>query len=255
MPNPGYRRVASGWIRAGQQGYDSVPASYGGEVALQPGDGVFETVKVVEGRPVAVDRHLVRMTASAAALGLPEPDLDAIRHALVAESRHLALGRVRVVWTGEVAVTAAATTAPAASAYVVTSSWPRNERGPLVGHKTTSYADDVVALAHARASGADEALLADQQGRLSEGTTTNVFYVVGGELRTPSLATGCLPGIARALVLEQYDAVETDAPLQEVRAEASEVFLTSSLRGIQPVRRWDDRDLAVPVVARVLLGG
>jgi branched-chain amino acid aminotransferase len=218
-------------------------------VAREVGDGVFETVKVVGGRPFALGRHLARLRASAAALGLPEPDDEELRARVAAAVAEAApLMRVRLTWAfpGVAVAVAAPTQPPAAAAYVVTSPWPRNERGPLSGHKTTAYADEVVALAHAREQGADEALLADQRGRLSEGTASNVFYVVDGELRTPSLATGCLPGITRALVLEWWGAVETDAPLAEVRRGASEVFLTSSLRDVQPVRRWDDGALEGP---------
>lgn len=217
---------------------------------MQAGDGVFSTVKVVEGRPFALDRHLARLARGARAVGLPEPSEAAVRREVgaVLGREHLALGRMRVTWTAPGLVTVAAVPTPPAapSAAVVTVPWPRNERGPVVGHKATSYADDVVALAHARAQGADEGLLADQAGRLSEGTTTSVFYVLDGELCTPSLATGCLPGITRALVLEWYGATELDAPLAEIRARAGEVFLTSSLRDVQPVHRWDERELPAP---------
>ena len=79
--------------------------------------------------------------------------------------------------------------------------WPRNERGALAGLKTTSYAENVVALAYAKRLGAGEALFADTRGRLSEGTGSNVFVVLGDRLVTPALTTGCLAGVTRALVL------------------------------------------------------
>lgn len=219
-------------------------------MALRAGDGIFETLKVVAGRPFALGHHLERMRASAAALGLPEPDQDEVarRVAEAVAGESAPLLRVRVTWTapGLAVAVAVAARPPAPAAYVVTAPWPRDERGALAGHKTTAYAGEVVALARAAEHGADEALLADTRGRLSEGATTNVFYVVGGELRTPSLATGCLPGVTRALVLAWWGAVETEEPLEEVRRRADEVFVTSSLRDVQPVRRWDDRELGGP---------
>ena len=73
-----------------------------------------------------------------------------------------------------------------------------------------------------------------------------MFYVVDGELRTPSLASGCLAGISRELVLEWCGATEVDEPLAEVRARASEAFLVSTTRDVQAIARWDDRDLPAP---------
>ena len=112
--------------------------------------------------------------------------------------------------------------------------WPRNERGALAGLKTTSYAENVVALAYAAERGASEAIFANLAGHLCEGTGSNVFYVVDGELRTPTLASGCLAGISRALLLEWYGGREVDEPV-EVLAEAEEIFLVSTTRDVQAV--------------------
>jgi branched-chain amino acid aminotransferase len=125
---------------------------------------------------------------------------------------------------------------------VVTVPWTRNERGALAGLKTTSYGENVVALARAREQGATEALFANTQGRLCEGTGSNVFVVLGGRLLTPPLSSGCLAGITRELVLEWSGAEEADLPLGAL-AEAEEVFLTSSTRDIQAVQRVDGGDL------------
>lgn len=222
------------------------------------GDGVFEAVKVVDGRPFALTRHLRRLTDSAHGLGLPEPDLDEVRHAVktVLEDHHLPLGRIRITWTAGVSplgsaradtpptlVVAAAELQPhKEAATVVTVPWPRNERGAVAGLKTTSYAENVVALAWARERGGDEAVFANTVGHLCEGTGSNVFYVVDGELRTPSLASGCLAGITRGLLVEWCDVREVDEPV-EVLARADEVFLASTTRDVQPVRRCDGRDL------------
>ena len=123
--------------------------------------------------------------------------------------------------------------------------WPRNERGALAGLKTTSYAENVVALAEAKRRGATEAVFANLAGHLCEGTGSNVFYVVDGELRTPTLASGCLAGVTRGLVLEWFGGREVDEPI-EVLGEASEIFLASTTRDVQGVEQWDGRDLAAP---------
>jgi len=121
--------------------------------------------------------------------------------------------------------------------------WPRNERSAVAGLKTTSYAENVVALHEAKRQGAAEALFLDTQGRLSEGTGSNVFVAWNGSLFTPSPASGCLAGITRGLVLEWTGAQEADLD-RSVLAEADEVFLTSSTRDVQAVAHVDGR--AVP---------
>ena len=229
---------------------------------LTVGDGVFEVLKVVDGTPFAVDLHLARLTRSAEGLGLPAPDHDAVREGMraVLGAETLALGRLRITWTGglsplgsdrgdgpsSLVVVAAAMDPWPQSASVATVPWPRNERGALAGLKTTSYGENVRALARAREAGASEAVFGNLQGHLCEGTGTNLFYVVDGELRTPTLASGCLAGITRRLVLDWYGATEVDAPLEAVGEQASEMFLASTTRDVQAVHRWDNRDLAAP---------
>jgi branched-chain amino acid aminotransferase len=135
---------------------------------------------------------------------------------------------------------------------VVTAPWVRNDRSAVAGLKTTSYAENAVALAFARSRGASEAVLANTVGELCEGTGSNVFVVVDCELTTPPLTSGALAGITRELVLEWAGQGQEQALPYDVLASADEVFLTSSTRDVHPVVRVDDRDLPVgPVTAAV----
>ncbi|MAS54494.1 MAG: 4-amino-4-deoxychorismate lyase [Pimelobacter sp.] len=229
------------------------------------GDGVFEAVKVVEGRPFALDLHLQRLVRSATGLGLDAPDLDVVRRgvAAVLAEQHLPLGRLRITLTagpaplgsgrGSHAPTLVVVAVPMgpspATTSVVTVPWPRNEHSAIAGLKTTSYAENVVALAHAHQHDATEAIFANTAGHLCEGTGSNVFYVVDGELRTPTLASGCLAGVTRGLVLEWCGARELDEPIA-VAQEADEVFLVSTTRDVQPVTRWGARELRVGSITR-----
>ena len=225
------------------------------------GDGVFEAIKVVGGLPFALDLHLARLGRSAAGLGLPHVDEDVVRRAVraVVQGQDLPLGRVRITVTGGpaplgsgrgdhaptiVVVAAPMDPAPETTA-VATVPWPRNERGATAGLKTTSYAENVIALAEAKKRGATEAIFANLAGHLCEGTGSNVFYVVEGELRTPTLASGCLAGVTRGLLLEWFGAREVDEPV-EVVGQASEVFLVSTTRDVQGVHAWDGRTLEAP---------
>jgi branched-chain amino acid aminotransferase len=228
---------------------------------LTVGDGVFEAMKVVEGRPFARRRHLERLRRSAAALGLPAPDLAAIDGAIdeVLAAEYLPLGRLRITYTAgpaplgsgrgdhapTVVVVAAAMQPAAESAAVHPVPWPRNERGALAGVKSTSYAENVVALAEAARHGATEAIFANLAGHLCEGTGSNVGYVVEGEVRTPTLASGCLAGVTRGLLVEWYDVREVDEPI-EVLESADEVFLLSTTRDVQAVHRYGSRELDAP---------
>ncbi|GGU97849.1 4-amino-4-deoxychorismate lyase [Kitasatospora herbaricolor] len=237
---------------------------------LTVGDGVFETVKAEDGRLFALTRHLERLTRSARGLGLPDPDHDLVREACeqVVAADPMPLGRLRITYTGGTSplgsergdqgtslVVALGTAARRAdTTAVVTVPWRRNEHSAVAGLKTTSYAENVVALAAAHRAGATEALFANTAGQLCEGTGSNVFVVLGGRLLTPTLAAGCLAGITRRLVVEWCDAEEVDLPLS-VLAQAEEVFLTSTLRDVQAVTRIDGRELPGPgpVTAKAMI--
>jgi branched-chain amino acid aminotransferase len=227
---------------------------------LVVGDGVFETIKVQDGVPFALTRHLRRLAASATGIGLPAPDLDAIRAgslAVAAGAPELALARLRITVTGGIGplasergasgptmIVAMGPQGPAADwVDVVTAPWPRNEHGALSGLKTTSYADNVRALTYARERGGSEAIFANTAGDLCEGTGTNIFLVLAGRLVTPTLSSGCLAGVTRALVLEWVGAQEEDVPLTAL-AEAQEAFLTGTTRDVQPIRRVNGSVLA-----------
>ena len=248
------------WVNGSLLADPTAPAVTVSDHGLTVGDGVFEAVKVVRGEPFALTRHLDRLARSAKGLGLPDLDTDEVRRAVAAVlgEEHLALGRLRITYTGGVAplgsgrgdnpptlVVVADVLAPAApTTSVVTVPWPRNERGALAGLKTTSYAENVVALAYAHERGGTEALMANTAGNLCEGTGSNVFYVVDGELRTPTLSSGCLAGISRALLLEWYDVREVDEPVG-VLERADEIFLVSTTRDVQAVTSCDGRELPV----------
>lgn len=224
------------------------------------GDGVFETLKVVGGRPFAVRRHVERLHRSAQGLGIDVPLTHASLRRVVDEvvaAAGLDLARLRITLTAGVTplgsgrsgaqptlVVAAGPLTPwEADTTAVSVPWPRNDRSPVAGVKTTSYAESVVALVEARKVGATEAILPNTRGNLCEGTGSNVFVVLGGQLITPPLMAGCLAGVTRALVLELLsDADEDDLPFAALE-EADEVLLTSTTRDVQPLRDLDGRAL------------
>ena len=219
------------------------------------GDGVFETIKVIGGVPFAITRHLARLAQSASGLGLPEPDLDEIAagaRTLLDASGRPAGARMRITLTagagplgsqrGDGPLTAVIALGglqdPGPTCDVVMAPWPRNEHGALTGLKTTSYAENVLALRYASERGAQEAIFANTAGRLCEGTGSNVFVVSGGRLLTPPLSAGCLAGVTRDLLIEWAGAAEGDLPADALAA-ADEAFLTGTTRDVQPILNVD----------------
>jgi branched-chain amino acid aminotransferase len=224
------------------------------------GDGLFETMKVVDGTAFALRRHLARLRRTATGLGL-DPPSDAALRAAVEETiaaNSPGVGRVRLTLTGgagpagtsrgdgppTVLVTCGAPTEWPATAAVITVPWPRNERGVLAGLKTTSYADNVVAYAYAQERGGDEALFPNTIDNVCEGTGTNVFVAIDGRLVTPPLSSGCLAGVTRELLLELDLGIDERDVAMAALADVDEAFLTSSTRDVQPIRSIDGRSLS-----------
>lgn len=237
------------------------------------GLGLFETLLAIHGVPVFVDRHLARLKTSAASLGwsVDLPDLRELAGELLAKN-HLTTGRarVRLTVTGGsgplddlrpgadrlIWLAASAVGDPPESLAACLSPWPRNERSPLAGLKCASYAENLIALDHARQRGFDEILFPNTAGHLAEFATANLFLVKNGTLRTPALTSGCLPGICRAAVIELAGTLnlpleQAEIPPSEL-SQADEIFLTSALRGVIALSRFEDRILGpAPVTAQL----
>jgi len=225
------------------------------------GDGVFETIALRRGTAFAASRHVARLVRSAIALGLPAPDVDDLHRAVgltVAANPGIAWGALRITYTSgpgtigsgrgglsPTTVIVARDLPPRdAAAELITVPWPRNEHGALAGIKSTSYAENAMALADAHRQGATEAIFANTAGNLCEGSGTNIFLVINGDVVTPPLSAGCLAGITRGLVIEGcgLDVDERDVPLEALYM-CDEAFLTSATRDVQPIRSVDGRGI------------
>lgn len=231
---------------------------------LLAGYGVFETITMVGSRPFAFTRHLQRLRASAAVVDIPLPWSDDDLRAAVAATVEAATAdddeASRGTGDRQVRITVTAGPAPSAdgtpteptlmvtvsprpphrpTAAVTMSPWPVNHRSPLVGAKTTSRLELTLAHRYAASVGADEAVSVNTDDVLVEGSASNLFVVVAGRLSTPALSSGCLPGVTRALVCELVDVAERDDLTVSDLHLASEAFLTSTNRGIQPITSVD----------------
>lgn len=239
------------------------------------GDGVFETCKIEAGVPFALTRHFRRLERSASGLGLGPLDLPYVQKgidAVLSAGEPIDFGRLRFTVTGgrgplgsdrhmdtelTYVVTAASQARPSRAAHLAVTPWTRNERSAVAGLKTTSYAENVVALAFAHERGAIEAVFANTRGDLCECTGSNIFVVVGEQVCTPPLSSGALAGITRELTIQWCR--DAGIPVAEeslslgVLRTCDEVFITSSLRDVHGVERIDERILPAPgpVTARI----
>ncbi len=233
------------------------------------GDSVFETIRTYGGKPFALREHVERLAWSAGRVFIDVPvALDvlcdeverATREAGYAES-YLRLMLTRGVGAMgldpglsehplRVLIVAPLVT-PAPEAYrdgvsVITFATQRvGDATGAAGAKVGNYLVAVLAMRQARQAGAVEALIVDHDGRVVEGSTSNVFVVHEGRLYTPAETDGILPGITRARVLEvarQLGLPVVLGPLEQERvAQADELFISSSIRELLPVVRIDGR--------------
>jgi len=245
---------------------------------LTVGDGVFETLTVRDGVPFALRRHLARLAYSLSRMGLDPVDETRVRSGIAAvmHERPLDVGRVRITVTSGVGgagvrrggnpprimVTGSAAT-PVGGSRVVRAPWVRNERSPLTGVKTTSYAENVLLARFAAEQDADEVLLLNTRGEVCEAAVSNVFVERSGVVLTPALASGCLPGITRGLLLEWGLRAElpirvaspgelTAAICDEAIQGRAHLALSSTTRGLQSVESLDGHRLSPgPLLTRL----
>ena len=212
---------------------------------LLRGDGVFEVVRLYDGRPFGLEEHLERMARSAAAVRLAL-DLDAVRAdiaAILAEAG-AADGALRVLVTRggrRIALVEPLKQLPETVALATITYSPSRV---LDGVKSLSYAANMLASRLAREAGADEALLVTPHGRVLEAPTTSFVYVLGGRLYTPPLSDRILDSITRRVLFAVTDVEERVTTSDDLRA-LDEAFLASSLREVHPVSAIDGTPIAV----------
>ena len=126
---------------------------------------------------------------------------------------------------------------------MIISPWTINDNSAITGVKSVSYAENALALKWAKDLGFGETLLFNSAGHLAEAATSNILVVLDGELVTPPLHSGCLPGITRELILE-FGVCEADIDASELD-RATAAALLSSTRGVQPIHAIGERELDV----------
>ncbi len=231
------------------------------------GDGVFETLRTVNGKVFRLDAHAARMRASLKAIGLDEPVEKEFRDAVQALTK-----KGRALYGGELYLRVNISTGPMGDiaggdrgitvtglcrkfkpypmqyyshgVHVITSRQRKDTRNPLSTIKSLSFLPHVAARREAHTATVHDALLLNEHGRIAEATTSNVFARKGETVYAPGPAEGAVPGVTRAVVLDLcrdngLEVVE-QLTVQDLHG-AREAWLTNTTGGIVPLTRFDDR--------------
>ena len=230
------------------------------------GDGLFETILVSSGRPVMLAEHIGRMASSADFLNIPAlPDASVITaeidDALRSAAETDAVLKLILSRKGDgrydcidhkclFVVQVLPHTPPQREVYesgvgLLTSRARRSAESPIYRHKTLNYLENILARREAQSAGAHEALIVNTDDFIAECSMSNIFFIDGKKLLTPSLECNVLPGITRTCVLSLASSAGipvSEQPLAFVDIlQASEVFITNSLAGIVPVSEIDGK--------------
>jgi branched-chain amino acid aminotransferase len=229
-----------------------------GQVGLMNGWGIFSTIRVQDGVLFAWERHWARMHRDAARMRVPFPDqarwLEDRLYRLI-EKNQAANSTLRVVivrnrggmWEGPSAAERAfdtiAFTAPL-------NDWgntvklgivphARHAASEFAGTKYISWSENLTRYERAHEQGFDEVVLLNERGEIAECTSANIFVAQGDQVWTPPLSSGCLPGVTRALLLEEIRVpgltVTEKVLFKDDLESADEVFVTSTTRDLMPV--------------------
>lgn len=238
-----------------------------GQAGLLSGWGLFTTLRLYDAQPFAFERHWQRFARDAARTRLPfdfTPDRVLAALLELVDANRVRNGAARIYfiynkfgsWQSDEPlplVDLLMYTIPQSgivhpgSAQLGVQRHGRYAAGPLTGTKVTSWLQNVWSLEQARTGGFDEVVLLNEREQVAECTAANLFCVRSGRVETPPLSEGCLAGVTREVLLELgpeigLPVVERPLTLQELYA-AQEVFITSTLREVQPVRRVQDHQL------------
>ncbi len=247
------------------------------ERALHYGDGLFETIACIAGRPRFLDRHLRRLALGCARLGFEPADGAGLRHEIEELAAPSDRAVVKLLLSRGVAAARgyAVTGLEKATRVTFRYAWQRDdpllahagvrvriaalrlgENPHLAGVKHCNRLEQVLARREPSGPGIAEALLFSSSGALIFGTMSNVFLVLAGKLCTPRLDRCGVAGIMREVVcgLTAQAGIAFEerilSPGDLLRAE--EVFLTNALIGIRPVREIDGRALVPGPLTRLL---
>lgn len=212
--------------------------------------GIFETIKTINGAPIALGRHMRRALESAHELGISIPDEESIRVAIIAaleENRH-EVGRLRICFGQNLFHLShdsyTEQTEPARLNF-----YSQTVIGAI--HKTFPYDFRFALIEAANDEGFHDSVLFNEKNEITESATANVAFRISGEWITPPITSGILPGVVRAIAIEECGVKVRRIHVSEI-PEVESGFLLSSLRIAQPISHIGDMKLKIGEASRLL---
>ena len=213
------------------------------ENSLLRGDGVFETVLTIDQGAVAWDRHYARMQKAANKVLISIPakiDVDLAISAILKEE--IGRNRLRVVCLGDGNwfLTLQPVAEVAESITLTRFPYVRDSKSLLAGVKSISYADSITAIRYAENLGFDDSIFLNEKDEVVETGLSNLLLLTKDGWRTPEIASGCLPGITRELLMSWFGVKESNVNFADLLS-AKAVFTTSSIRLVQRVEKIEQK--------------
>jgi branched-chain amino acid aminotransferase len=212
--------------------------------------GIFETIKTIDGKPIALARHMRRAINSALELGITLPDEESIRVQLseVLGSQKFAAGRLRLCFADGIFHISHAEYEELQSPSNLNF---YNETVPGLIHKKFPYGHRFAILKSAQDEGFDDSILFNAKNEITETAVSNLVFRIEGAWVTPPITSGVLPGIVRAVAIEECGVSVRPIHISEV-PEIQSGFLVSSLRIAQPIAYIGDMKLEIGQSSREL---
>ncbi len=218
--------------------------------AFPAGKGVFETIKTFHGAPWFVSQHLDRAICGVKVLGIVSPAVAKLEEELFEYLQQnpvaTELGRLRlsIFEDGEIRFLHEEYEEWSNPSRLLMVDAPVDQSAAFAGIKTLPYVQNIALLDNAHSQGFDDVVRLNLRNELCESAVANILVRIGGDWITPNLASGCLPGITRGLLVEHLDIQERRVCGDEI-AHVNAAFLLSSLKGAQPVEVIDERPLEI----------
>jgi branched-chain amino acid aminotransferase len=204
------------------------------------GAGLFETIRIRQGRALRLEAHMNRLAHGAAFLGLDAPPEPYVVEAFLANHTNcecLASGVLRLLAVDQSLLVSLApweANRPRRIDIGISLRMVRRSGNPLNRFKTMAYLENLLLTREAEDRALFEVIALNEAGRLTDGGRTSFFLVTGDAVLTPSVTEGALPGIARGILLAAGLAAEATLDIDDL-ANAEAVFITNALHGVVPV--------------------
>lgn len=203
------------------------------------GKGVFETIKVVQGKALFLEEHMDRLAKGLEFLSIDKQVSEEVEKFISNEGKKSYALKIMVSDKNTIFETRKDTYNQATRDRGLDfgrTEVLKNSTSSLIYHKTLCYYENILELEKAREAGFDEVLFVNERGLVTEGAISNVFFVSGSKILTPEIPSGLLPGTMRQFIIDEYGAEEVRIEEGEM-ADFNSAFASNSLMGITRINR------------------